>query len=72
MRFHTIESEYEYRIANIVKELVTEYELDLESMSGDDLAQFLWEHKFDLAEKVHTDMFEWMSEDDWRKAVTAA
>jgi hypothetical protein len=72
MNFNTIESTYEYRIKNIIRQMVEEDDLNILLQSDEApelLFKLLHENRKELGKALLEDMLVWMSEDDWIEKV---
>ena len=69
MEIKTINADYEYRIVNILKEYLADKEVDPSTLQPDMLDKALWNGMEQLGQLLYDDIFEWMSEEDWIKAL---
>ena len=60
MNFHTIDQGFEYQMIGIVKQVIAGEEFT----NGDNLDEFLYNHKLELGELFYQVIGEWMTSDE--------
>ena len=63
MHIHTIEEEYEYRMKNIIKEFVADYEL--QDKTSEELQDIMYQEQYakEFGRMVLTDMFDYAGDE---------
>ncbi len=72
MKFHTIDQNYDYQMAQAVAQLLSDYGMTPDNFTPEELMDFLYKFRAEFGEIVVNKMAEFTDEEDWMEAVKSA
>ena len=70
MDIHTIDQNFEYQMAAVIKQMLKDWNKTPSDFSnGDELMKFLWREREDIGRYVFEAMNSWMKDEDWLEKI---